>query len=95
MKRMTSRLYKHTVKVATIEGLFDHRVELIDTLRQAPPCQETPACGRVSSSRRLHSSRQATPGLHDYTPSGVWRWVRRAGVKLRNARIHQYSPDPD
>ena len=24
-----------------------------------------------------------------------WRWVRRAGVKLRSARVHQYSPDPD
>ena len=39
--------------------------------------------------------RQAIPRLHHYTLSGVWRWVRRAGLKLRTAPLQQFSPDPD
>jgi transposase len=34
--------------------------------------------------------------LHDFTLSGVWRWLReRVGAKLRSGRVQQYSPDPE
>jgi DDE superfamily endonuclease len=33
--------------------------------------------------------------LRSYTPSGVWRWLRRHDLKLRSARVQQFSPDPD
>jgi transposase len=32
--------------------------------------------------------------LADYTESGVWRWLRRLGLKLRSSRVQQWSPDP-
>ena len=35
------------------------------------------------------------PGLNDYSLSGVWRLLQRCGLKLRTAKVQQYSPDPD
>ena len=29
-----------------------------------------------------------------YTLSGVWRYLRRHGLRLRSARVQQFSPDP-
>jgi transposase len=96
MKLMAFPLYSSIVKAAIVEVGFDHRDELLETLRQAPPPQAISAQDPSSPSTwRLHSLRQAIPQLHDYTLSGVWRWVRRAGVKLRTAQVQQYSPDPD
>ena len=31
----------------------------------------------------------------DYTLSGVWRYLQRHGLRLRSARVQQFSPDPD
>ena len=33
--------------------------------------------------------------LADYTRSGVWRLLDRLGLRLRSARVQQFSPDPD
>lgn len=33
--------------------------------------------------------------LADYTLSGVWRFLQRRGLRLRSARVQQYSPDPE
>jgi hypothetical protein len=34
--------------------------------------------------------------VQGFTLSGVWRWLReRVGVKLRSAKVQQFSPDPD
>ena len=33
--------------------------------------------------------------LAEYSLSGVWRLLGRLGLRLRSARVQQYSPDPD
>jgi hypothetical protein len=33
--------------------------------------------------------------LAEYTLSGVWRLLDRCGLRLRSARVQQYSPDPE
>jgi transposase len=35
------------------------------------------------------------PGLADYSLSGVWRVLCRAGVGRRGTRVQQFSPDPE
>ena len=92
---MAFQLYSSIVKAVIVEARFDDRDNLLETLRQGPPPEANTSQGRVSPSCwRLRSIRQAIPTLHDYTLSGVWRWMRRAGVKLRTAQVQQYSPDP-
>jgi transposase len=39
--------------------------------------------------------RSAFGWLADYTLSGVWRVLDRLDLKLRSARVQQFSPDPD
>lgn len=34
-------------------------------------------------------------GLHSLSLSGVWRVLKRSGIKLRSARVQHYSPDPE
>jgi transposase len=43
----------------------------------------------------LELIRAAFDFLADYTLSGVWRWLRRLGLRLRGAVVQQFSPDPD
>jgi transposase len=43
----------------------------------------------------LQSIRSTFDWLKDYTLSGVWRFLDRMGLKLRSARVQQFSPDPD
>jgi transposase len=61
----------------------------------AAPCQ--PATPPVVSLPRwtLQSIRGTFDWLKDYTLSGVWRYLGRHGLKLRSARVQQFSPDPD
>src|SRR5262249_15431683 len=33
--------------------------------------------------------------LADYSLSGVWRLLQRCGLRLRSARVQQFSPDPE
>lgn len=43
----------------------------------------------------LRAIQASVAELADYSLSGVWYACRRAGVRLRTARMRQYSPDPD
>jgi transposase len=43
---------------------------------------------------QLRTIRASIPGLAGYSLSGVWYACRRAGLRLRAARPHPYSPDP-
>lgn len=84
-------------------GDFDEREAVVDRLRQGPAkAQETAAQSEekappaIEQSRwQLRSLREAIAGLQHYSLSGVWRLLRRYGLKLRSSRIQQYSPDPD
>ena len=43
----------------------------------------------------LDTIRASIGWLADYTPSGVWRLLDRLGLRLRSARVQQFSPDPE
>jgi len=43
----------------------------------------------------LRGIRATFPWLKDYTLSGVWRVLHRAGLHIRAARVRQHSPDPE
>jgi transposase len=43
----------------------------------------------------LQSIRSTFDWLQGYTLSGVWRVLQRLDLKLRSARVQQFSPDPD
>jgi transposase len=85
--------------VVTAGGVFDRREELVETLRQSPEAvlAERKVDGeKVLSSRwQLVTIQAAMPWLQSYSLSGVWRLLQRYGLKLRTARVQQYSPDPD
>ena len=85
---------------ASIGWVFDHSTELIDRLQQAPgeearqevaPTDDGPAPSRWT----LRGIRATFPWLQDYTLSGVWRVLRRAGLHIRAAQVRQHSPDPE
>jgi hypothetical protein len=44
---------------------------------------------------KLEAIRDTFAWLKDYTLSGVWRLLQRHGLRLRSARVQQFSPDPD
>jgi len=85
---------------ASIGWVFDHSTELIDRLQQAPgeearqevaPTDDGPAPSRWT----LRGIRATFPWLQDYTLSGVWRVLRRAGLHIRAAQVRQHSLDPE
>jgi hypothetical protein len=43
----------------------------------------------------LQTIRASFDWLADYTLSGVWRLLNRLDLRLRSARVQQFSPDPD
>jgi transposase len=66
----------------------------------APPAVPPPATGAAAPDLTpnrwtLERIRETFDWLKDYTLSGVWRHLRRQGVRLRGARVQQFSPDPD
>lgn len=83
-------------------GGFDGCELIVARLRQGPSNQAQepaePAAQalpvRVQSRWQLHTIREAIPALQSYSLSGVWRLLRRYGLKLRSSRVQQYSPDP-
>lgn len=85
-------------KVEPEGGRFDRRDELLAVLRQGPertsPAATGPS-GVPASCWQLATIGPALPWLRKYTVSGVWRLLRRCGLKLRSAQVQQYSPDPD
>jgi transposase len=42
----------------------------------------------------LDTIRVSFDWLASYSPSGVWRLLDRLGLRLRSARVQQFSPDP-
>lgn len=75
------------------------REELLDRLRQGPgeaARQEMNFPEGVLPNRwRLRTIRATFDWLSEYTLSGLWRLLKRFGLKLRSGRVQQYSPDPD
>jgi len=43
----------------------------------------------------LEAVRQTVSGLNDYTLVGVWKLLRRGGLRYKRGRVHVHSPDPD
>jgi len=87
-----------TNKAAIIGGICDRREELLDTLRQGPEevLVQDEGKKRVLPCRwELKTIQAAIPWLQPYSLSGVWRMLERYRLKLRTARVQQYSPDPD
>jgi len=87
-------------RAASIGCVFDRRDELIARLQHAPgeearqalaPTADGPAPSRWT----LRGIRATFPWLKDYTLSGVWRVLHRAGLHIRGARVRQHSPDPE
>lgn len=88
---------------ATVGGAFDgeqqRKAELQERLHQGPAAgaqhQGTPAPQGPPPHRWTLDSIQASfPWLADYSSSGVWRLLDRFGLRLRSARVQQFSPDP-
>jgi transposase len=74
--------------------------ELQGRLHQGPgePAQKQAAAtpkGPPPSRWTLGTIRASFSWLADYTPSGVWRLLDRLGLRLRSARVQQFSPDPE
>jgi len=73
---------------------------LLARLQQGPgpeaqqQIEPTPT-GPPPSRWTLSGIRATFAWLDGYTLSGVWRLLRRAGLRLRGAAIQQYSPDPE
>jgi transposase len=73
---------------------------LVARLRQGPgPQAQAPAAaspeGPPPSRWTLDTIRVSFDWLRDYTLSGVWRYLRRADLRLRSARVQQFSPDSE
>lgn len=85
--------------VAIIGWGFDRSDELNERLQQAPgeeARQELAVTPNSPAPSRwtLRGIRATFPWLKDYTLSGVWRVLRRHGLRIRAAQVRQYSPDP-
>ena len=89
--------------MAPVGGTFsrDHerQQQLQERLRQGPGDEARPqaaasAEGPAPSRWTLASIRATFDWLRDYTLSGVWRYLQRCDLRLRSARVQQFSPDP-
>src|SRR5262245_66065538 len=92
-----------TSTAATAVAAFsrDQRLkeELQERLHQGPgeQAQRQAAAAPVGpppSRWTLGTIRASFSWLADYTPSGVWPLLDRLGLRLRSARVQQFSPDP-
>jgi transposase len=88
------------VMEATAAAPFAAREAVLQRLQQGPgpEAQEETAVrtdGPPPSRWTLMTIRATFASIRSYTLSGVWRWLhQRVGVRLRAARVQQYSPDP-
>ena len=88
--------------MAIAGGVFDReqqrKAELEERLRQGPAAQAqppaSPAEGPPPNRWTLDSIQATFAWLADYSTSGVWRLLDRLGLRLRSARVQQFSPDP-
>ncbi len=66
----------------------------MEQLHQGPPAKATnPELRPVRWI--LRTLGENLVGLQTYTLSGVWRYLKRAGVTWRSALLRQWSPDPE
>src|SRR6185437_13351292 len=93
-----------TNTVATVEVVFSRdqqlQQQLQERLHQGPgvEAQQQAAAtpqGPPPSRWTLDTIRASFKELADYTLSGVWRLLNRLDLRLRSARVQQFSPDPD
>jgi transposase len=90
--------------VVTVEAAFSRdqqlQQQLQERLHQGPGVEAqqqavaTPQ-GPTPSRWTLDTIRASFKELADYTLSGVWRLLNRLDLRLRSARVQQFSPDPD
>jgi hypothetical protein len=93
-----------TNTAATVAAAFSRdqqlQQQLQERLHQGPGEQArqqsaaTPQ-GPPPSRWTLETIRASFAWLADYTLSGVWRLLNRLDLRLRSARVQQFSPDPD
>lgn len=83
---------------------FAEREDYLERLRQAPGESPEAQSNKQKSNSQdskgwrwtLKKVRDTFEKLHDYTLSGVSRFLKtKLGVKMRSPRIQQYSPDPE
>jgi transposase len=83
-----------------VGGIFDCKEQLIERLRQGPgeEARQEMAVTETSPppSRWTLRTIRATFGVfHDLTLGGVWRGLKRCGIRLRSGVTQHYSPDPE
>ncbi len=80
-------------KARTDGGVFD-KAELVERLHQAPPA---PLQAKELHRGRwlLRTLREQVKEWQDFTLSGIWYALKRAGVRWRPAVAQQWSPDPE
>jgi hypothetical protein len=61
---------------------------------EARPQATATAAGPPPSRWTLETIRATFDWLSNYTLSGVWRYLQRLDLRLRSARVQQFSPDP-
>jgi transposase len=90
----------NTAGIIGAGGTFERREELLERLRQGPgeparravmPGSNAPAPNRWT----LHTIRASVDWFQGYTLSGIWYWLKRHGIRLRSARVQQWSPDEE
>jgi len=88
--------------VVTAGGDFSQRrnQEVEERLRQGPGQQAQQQAaphpnGPPPTRWTLGTIRASFSWLAGYTRSGVWRLLDRLGLRLRSARVQQFSPDPE
>lgn len=95
-----------TNRAATAGGVFSSaaqqasRQRIEERLRQGLwaeplPSPNRPAGQRPANHWTLRTIRATFDSLTDYSCSGVWRLLQRLGLRLRSARVQQFSPDPE
>jgi transposase len=103
MKRKGSKESKNTAKAprdGRTPSPFDREAAAVRERLRRGPGEEArresapTARGPRPSRWTLPTIRATFKEVAHLTLSGVWRWLHRLGIKLRSARVQQYSPDP-
>lgn len=89
--------------MVTVGGAFSDRQqlkeEIQERLHQGPqplPSSPRASAGPLTPNRwTLDWIRATFACMASYTPSGVWRFLDRLGLRLRSAKVQQFSPDPE